>query len=264
MYEYIANLYNSASEWEQLKDVPGTSDYPRAEITKKIFKEYLESRGGKIEALEIGPGSGFITEHLSQVLPLDGSCSLDLMDFSDGFLENTGRKQFKIRNYIRFDVAKYQSDFASDLKYDFIFFQEVLEHLVSPFVALVNINQMLRDSGRLFLTIPNAGWWRNLYMENIRNERFLVPKAYMDTHLNELSTTGLVKLVTMAGFDVLRIEYYCSKSPLFKPLFSEQVGLLLVKRDDPANRWIELTNNLREQYKLLLENDSRAIKNGNN
>jgi 2-polyprenyl-3-methyl-5-hydroxy-6-metoxy-1,4-benzoquinol methylase len=264
MYEYIANLYNTSSGWEQLKDVPGTSDYPRAKITKQIFKEYLDSRRGKTEALEIGPGSGFITEHLSQVLPSDGSCSLDLMDFSDGFLKNTGQKQFKIRNYICFDVTRYQRDFAIDLKYDFIFFQEVLEHLVSPFIALVNINNMLRDGGLLFLTIPNSGWWRNLYMENLRYERFLLPKAYMDTHLNELSTTGLVKLVTMAGFDVIRIEYYCSESPVFKPLFSEQVGLLLVKRDDPANRWVELTDKLREQYKLLLEKNSQTIKDGNN
>jgi 2-polyprenyl-3-methyl-5-hydroxy-6-metoxy-1,4-benzoquinol methylase len=256
MYEFITNLYNTASGWEQLKDVPGTSDYPRAEITKQIFKEYLESRRGRTEALEIGPGSGFITEHLSQVLPLDGSCSLDLMDFSNGFLENTGQKQLKIRNYICFDVNKYQSEFTIDTKYDFIFFQEVLEHLVSPFVALVNINHMLRENGHLFLTIPNSGWWRNLYRENLRSERFLLPKAYMDTHLNELSTTGVVKLVTMAGFDVLRIEYYCTKYPWFKPLFSEQVGLLLVKRDDPANRWIELTNNLKLQYQSLLKKNS--------
>jgi 2-polyprenyl-3-methyl-5-hydroxy-6-metoxy-1,4-benzoquinol methylase len=252
VYEYIANLYNAASAWEQLKEVPGASDYPRAEITKQIFKEYLASRRGKTEALEIGPGSGFITEHLSQVLPLDGSCALDLMDFSDGFLENTGKKQLKIRNYICFDVTKYQSDLSIDLKYNFIFFQEVLEHLVSPFVALVNINHMLHENGLLFLTIPNSGWWKHLYMENIRSKKFLVPKAYMDTHLNELSTTGLVKLVTMAGFDVLKIEYYCSKFPIFKSLSSEQVGLLLVKRDNPANRWMELTNNLRDQYQLLL------------
>jgi 2-polyprenyl-3-methyl-5-hydroxy-6-metoxy-1,4-benzoquinol methylase len=253
VYEYIAKLYNTASEWEQLKEVPGTSDYPRAEITKKIFSEYLASRRGKTDALEIGPGSGFITEHLSQVLPPDGSCSLDLMDFSAGFLSNTGKKQFNIRNYICFDVTKYQSDALFDQKYNFILFQEVLEHCVSPFVALANINNMLHDDGLLFLTIPNAGWWRNIYMENIRFKRFLIPKTYMDTHLNEISTTGLIKLVTMAGFDVLRIEFYCSKYPLFKSLTSEQVGLLLVKRDTPSNRWIELTNKLREDYLLLTE-----------
>jgi hypothetical protein len=174
------------------------------------------------------------------------------MDFSEGFLSNTGAKKFNIRNYICFDVTKFQENPVDSRKYNFILFQEVLEHLVSPFTALVNINNMLFDDGLLFLTIPNSGWWRNVYVENLRSEVLLRPKLYMDTHLNELSTIGLVKLVTMAGFDVLRVEYYCSKFPLFKSLTSEQVGLVLVKRVEPSARWAELSGKIKDQYFSLL------------
>lgn len=252
MYKYITDLYDAGSDWEELKELPGSTDYPRAEATKKIFKEYLLNRKGSTEVLEIGPGSGYITEQLSDALPEDGTCSLDLMDFSDGFLLNTKSKNFKIREYICFDVSKHQTVPTSQKRYNIIFFQEVLEHLVSPFTALVNISNLLHEGGCVFLTIPNSGYWRNIFNENLRLKYFLVPKLFMDTHINELSTIGLVKLATMVGFDVIRIEHYCSKYPLFRSLTSEQVGFLLIKRCQPEERWVELTGQLRIQNKRLL------------
>lgn len=252
MYKYIADVYNNSSKFEQLKDLPGTSDHPRANITQQIFKEFLASNPGRCEALEIGPGSGFITEHLSLALPDDGRCVLDIMDFSDGFLRNTGEKNFKIRDYICHDITQFQANKKYEGKYDIIFFQEVLEHLISPFISLVNIHDMLKDGGIVFLTIPNAGYWRRVYREILRQDTLLDQKVNIDTHISELSTIGLVKLVTMAGFDITRLEYYCSKGPLFKALTSEQIGLLLSKGSAPAERWKVLEGNIRSQYFKLL------------
>jgi 2-polyprenyl-3-methyl-5-hydroxy-6-metoxy-1,4-benzoquinol methylase len=254
MYDFIVDVYNLGAGYEQLKEVPGTSDYPRAKITKEIFQDFLSKKqNDKARALEIGPGSGFITEHLCSILPADGSCTLDLMDFSQGFLDNTKEKKYNVHNYICFDVTKYQNTPQIENEYDIIFFQEVLEHLVSPFTALVNIHSMLKEGGLLFLTIPNSGWWRNIYTENLRTKLLLRPKIYLDTHISEISVTGLIKLATMTGFDIERIEYYCSRVPLFKSISSEQVGFVLVKRDTPAARWKELGAKNQQQYFSYLE-----------
>jgi 2-polyprenyl-3-methyl-5-hydroxy-6-metoxy-1,4-benzoquinol methylase len=249
MYKFIVDAYDYGSEYEQLKSLPGTSDFPRAKITKKVFKNFLNERPNTtLRALEIGPGSGFITEQLSEVLNNYSNCELDLMDFSDGFLKNTAEKKFKISNFICHDVSQITGNKNLNDKYDIIFFQEVLEHLVSPFTAMINIRKMLKDDGILFITIPNSGWWPNFWMENIRTKFLLRRDAYIDTHISEISTTGLVKLSNMSGYDINSIEYYCSKFKYLKSFFSEQVGLVLVKGEEPEIRWQKLAIKNKEQY----------------
>ena len=249
MYKFIVDAYDYGSEYEQLKFLPGTSDYPRARITKKIFENFLIDRSNlTLRALEIGPGSGFITEHLSEVLSRHSHCDLDLMDFSDGFLKNTKEKRFKVSDFICHDVSQYTETPFIIEKYDIIFFQEVLEHLVSPFTAMINIRNMLKSDGVLFVTLPNSGWWPNFWMENIRSKFLLRRDAYIDTHISEISTTGLVKLANMSGFDVQSIEYYCSKFNFLQSFFSEQVGLVLSKGESPEVRWKKLAIKNKIQY----------------
>lgn len=254
MYKFILDVYNSVSEYEQLKELPGTTDFPRAVVSKKILRDFLNNQNKSSNVLEIGPGSGFITEHLSEVVANNGNCNLDLMDFSNGFLENTKAKNFQVRDFICFDVTKFQVKPKITNKYDLIFFQEVLEHLISPFTALVNINSMLNAGGQLFLTLPNSGWWRNIWTENCRTKLLLREDVYLDTHISELSTTGVVKLVNMAGFDVIDINFYCSRMPFFKSISSEQVGFLLVKKCLPSERWKKLIVKNRNLYSSLMQN----------
>ncbi|MHA8053753.1 class I SAM-dependent methyltransferase [Aquirufa sp. OSTEICH-129A] len=257
MYKFILDVYNSSSEYEQLKELPGTTDFPRAVISQKVLKNFLKNQEKRSSILEIGPGSGFITEHLSEVIINYKECDLDLMDFSSGFLENTKAKNFQIRDFICFDITKFQEKPEIKNVYDLIFFQEVLEHLVSPFTALVNINNMLNIGGQLFLTMPNSGWWRNVWTENCRTKLLLRENVYLDTHISEMSTTGVVKLVNMAGFDVVDINFYCSRMPFLKSISSEQVGFLLVKKSLPSERWKQLTLKNRNLYFSLMRDKKK-------
>jgi 2-polyprenyl-3-methyl-5-hydroxy-6-metoxy-1,4-benzoquinol methylase len=256
MYKFIVDVYNSGSEYEQLKELPGTTDFPRAEITKEIFRNFLGNRNLTSEILEIGPGSGFITEYIAELIANRNDCELDLMDFSEGYLNSTRAKNFNIRNFICHDITQFEEDRKIELQYDFIFFQEVLEHLVSPFTALVNINNLLRDGGQLFLTLPNSGWWRNIWTENCRRHLLLRSDEYLDTHISEISVTGMVKLLNMTGFDILRIDYYCSTFPFFKSISSEQVGFLVTKRTEPSDRWQQLAIKNRNLYFDLIKKRS--------
>lgn len=244
MYDFIRELYDSGSRFEQLKEVAGYSELARAKATQKMFRDFLQTAGRPCAVLEIGPGSGFITEYLDRDLPREGWCTLDTMDFSDGFLENTKKKNYKVREYIHLDVTVFQDFFPIQEQYDLILFQEVLEHLVSPFIALNNINAMLKPNGYLYLTIPNSGHWRRIFLEIFRQQAFYRPKAFLDTHISEISTIGLAKLVNMAGFDIKNIDYYTSRYPILKPLKSTQVGFMLQKVETPAQRWSELTTRI--------------------
>jgi hypothetical protein len=40
MCKYILDVYDNDSEYEQLKELPGTTDFPRAVISKKILENF--------------------------------------------------------------------------------------------------------------------------------------------------------------------------------------------------------------------------------
>jgi 2-polyprenyl-3-methyl-5-hydroxy-6-metoxy-1,4-benzoquinol methylase len=252
MHKYITELYDKVAEFEQLEEVAGPTEKARALITRQIFEKFLSSDSNankEITALEIGPASGYITKVLSESINTYPTCRLDIMDFSSGFIDNVKAKNYRVQNYYceNISVEAIRTKFIE--KYDIVFFQEVLEHLVSPFTALANINSMLKSDGLLFITIPNGSYWRNLYAEIFRPKTLLADRRFLDTHISEMSTFGILKLVTMAGFDVFEIHYYCSGSKIIKPLLSSEIGLLLIKRESPSNRWVQLQNKIVDFYK---------------
>lgn len=252
MYEYITGLYDAVAQYEQLAEVAGAEQIARAKITKGVFERLLASKDverNDLAALEIGPASGYITNVLNESIMAFPRCHLDLMDFSAGFIDNVKVKNYKVDNYFCANITDEKVDKAFLERYDIIFFQEVMEHLVNPFAALVNINSMLKSDGSLFLTIPNGSYWRNLYAELFKSNTLLKPGRFLDTHISEMSTVGVLKLATMAGFDVLEIFHYCTEAKLLKPMLSSQVGFLLAKREKPSTRWNRLKNEILQTYR---------------
>lgn len=72
MYDYIRELNDSVSRFEQLEEVAGYSEIARATVTQKMFQKFLQTADRPCAVLEIGPGSGFITNYLNQSLPEEG------------------------------------------------------------------------------------------------------------------------------------------------------------------------------------------------
>lgn len=252
MYQYITDLYDAVAQYEQLAEVAGAEQIARAKITKRVFERFLTSKDVEkkdLAALEIGPASGYITNVLNESIMAFPRCHLDLMDFSSGFIDNVKDKNYKVDNYFCTNITDGKVDKVFFERYDIIFFQEVIEHLVNPFAALVNINSMLKSDGSLFLTMPNGSYWRNLYVELFKSNTLLKPGRFLDTHISEMSTIGVLKLATMTGFDVLEIFHYCTEAKLLKPMLSSQVGFLLVKRDEPSTRWHRLKNEILHTYR---------------
>ena len=250
MFQYITDLYDAVAKYEQLEEVAGPTEKARAKITKQVFEKFLISSNVKYQdlaVLEIGPASGYITNVLNESISGFPRCHLDLMDFSAGFIDNVKHKNYRVENYFCTNITDEKIDKKFHSKYDIIFFQEVLEHLINPFAALANINLMLKSGGIVFLTIPNGSYWRNLFMELFKPDALLKPGRFMDTHISEVSTIGMLKLATMTGFNASDIFYYCTQAKLLKPLRSSQVGFLLVKHEEPFQAWARLQDSIINQ-----------------
>jgi SAM-dependent methyltransferase len=105
-------------------------------------------------------------------------------------------------NYITYDditVCDYTIDNKYDLHtldlddkdYDFIIFNQTLEHLYNPFVSMKNLYDHLKDGGYLYTTVPTI---------NIPHQ---VP-----FHFWGMTPTGLCALATSVDFNVLECGYW--------------------------------------------------------
>ena len=244
MFDYINELYQRVGKVENLDKVENANSIRRREITKKVIK-YLIDAGNVANILEIGPGSGYVTKGICEVLAEKKGVTFDILDFSDSFIQTTKSRGLKINNAYIADISSI--DFHIEEHYDLILCQEVIEHLTCPYVAVNNINSVLNSNSYLFLTLPNAFYYRHLLMAiKLTNARRAVNMK--DTHIAELSVLGAIKLLSMSGFEIDKTYYYGSKTPLIRIILSEQIGFLARKVSRPKDSWIELEARLLREW----------------
>lgn len=107
-----------------------------------------------------------------------------------------------------------------DNSFDFIIFNEVLEHLrIDPFFTLKEIQRVLKPGGKLLLTTPNLYALHKIIMFNTGQsfndpmvEFSMLEKLGYMGHIREYSTNEVKKFLENAGFKIEIVNYltYCS------------------------------------------------------
>ena len=250
-FPFISELYCKVGEVEVLKNRASASDHARARYTVAALEDSLSriKKAHAIRILEVGPGSGFITEHLIGYINRNSvDAKLDICDISGSFLTTCGNYGKEINKSVTADICSLDDcNLFSNEKYNVILFEEALEHTASPFSAVYNINRLLAEEGKLILTVPNTLYARRLFTE-LSPTRKLTGK-YLDTHIAEMTPLSLVKLLSMAGFEVDDISYYASDWRFAKRLASSQVGFTCTKKREPYEAWNELTSRILDTWK---------------
>lgn len=104
--------------------------------------------------------------------------------------------EIKLLKYSNSKLIEYNtSDFSGDLhelndveKYDFFLFNQTLEHLYNPFIAVKNIYNSLVKGGYVFTSVPTIN----------------IPHS-MPIHFNGFTPIGLTMLFKSCGFEVLEV-----------------------------------------------------------
>ena len=163
--------------------------YPEYLHLKIAGKECIPFRGeGRI--LDVGCGSGkllaTLREHGWEVYGVDFSpVAVEYAKSQDGL-------NVRLGNLFQ---AGYQDEF-----FDVVMFNHSLEHIYNPLETLKEAHRIMKPSGLLLISIPNAGsleaklfgkWW-----------------VHWDTprHLYHFTKRTMTKLVTCAGFRLTRIK----------------------------------------------------------
>ena len=100
--------------------------------------------------LECGCASGYMTKFMHEQM----ECTVDAIDIDADCVGNAAKYA---RHVYCGDLEQngWSDHFRIDGQYDYILFADVLEHLKDPLTALQKAVELLRDEGRIIVSIPN-------------------------------------------------------------------------------------------------------------
>lgn len=89
---------------------------------------------------------------------------------------------------------KEAANLADHGPYDWIVLSQVLEHIIEPVPMLVDLRRHLGSAGKLFLEVPNHGFWDDLDV------------GFFFEHVNYFSPASLTAALDRAGYHLLNLE----------------------------------------------------------
>jgi 2-polyprenyl-3-methyl-5-hydroxy-6-metoxy-1,4-benzoquinol methylase len=176
---------------------------PRAELLPFI-------PAGIKTVLDVGCGSG----NFGQALKSSYKCQVWGIEPNDEAANAAkGKLDTVIHNVFLKDLPELQGK-----KFDAIFFNDVLEHLINPGEALRNCKELLAPDGCIIASIPNIRWYP-VVLSLLRYKDFKYqPFGVMDeTHLRFFTKKSMIRLFEDQGYKVEKIEGI-NKNTNFPPL----------------------------------------------
>lgn len=144
--------------------------------------------------LEFGPANGRLTKYLKEALncniyivEIDAAAAKDAMEYAvKGIIDD-------IENFLWLDQWK-------EIAFDYIIFADVLEHLRNPQLVLKQTKLLLKEEGKVFISVPNVA--HNSLLINLYNNIFeYTPVGLLDnTHIHLFAYNTLKEFCRYAGF----------------------------------------------------------------
>jgi 2-polyprenyl-3-methyl-5-hydroxy-6-metoxy-1,4-benzoquinol methylase len=146
--------------------------------------------------LEFGPASGRLTRYLKEVK----SCIVYIVEIDE--CAATVASQYA-EDFVVGDIQKYEwvQKFSS-IKFDYILFADVLEHLLDPEPVLEKAKEFLKESGKIIISLPNISY-NGVIIELIKNNYDVSDTGIFDkTHLHFWSMKSAENLFRKLGFGI--------------------------------------------------------------
>jgi 2-polyprenyl-3-methyl-5-hydroxy-6-metoxy-1,4-benzoquinol methylase len=121
-------------------------DQKRLEFIITHLKNCIPDKGS---ILDVGCGNGIISMKLGEL-----GYQVQGIDISEKAISKA--KQINLLENVKFDVVSAEELTASGKTYDAIICSEVLEHLSEPAVLLKTLFNILKNNGKLIVTVPNG------------------------------------------------------------------------------------------------------------
>lgn len=147
--------------------------------------------------LEFGPAYGRMTRYLKEKL----NCNITCVEINPRAEESL--RQFADMVIIGDIESGEWTQQIAGKAFDYIVFADILEHLAAPEQALAAAIPFLKDSGRVFISVPNIA--HNAVIEGLYADQFEYQESGIldKTHLRFFTRNSLQKLIEQTGLSVL-------------------------------------------------------------
>lgn len=122
----------------------------------------------------------------------------------------------RFEDCIEWDIEKGTPNIG---KFDVIFLNDVLEHFLSPSIAIRNIRELLNENGKLYINTPNAFYWKRLIWSIRINKDAPTYKIGRSFHLQIYDFQSLGQMLAYAG---LKITKYHGR---FFPMLEQNLNI---------------------------------------
>jgi 2-polyprenyl-3-methyl-5-hydroxy-6-metoxy-1,4-benzoquinol methylase len=123
-------------------------------------------------------------------------------------LDNYLSKDFNFINFISFDFNDNNlSNLFENKKFDIVILGDILEHLVNPWIALNNIHQIIEDSSKILISIPNSGHWYFRLKIFFGNIEYTNNGLFDKTHLRFFTKKSSKELINDSKLEIVELSY---------------------------------------------------------
>lgn len=169
------------------------------------MKWAFDSIAPNSSVLEIGPAIGTLTKNLSE----KKDCKVDIVEID---LEAGGMAaQFANNAFIGEKYGDLEGDYwykkISKNKYDYVVALDVIEHLKSTEMVLERLKSVLKEDGKLLLSVPNIA--HNSVIINLLNNNFKYNTLGLldSTHLKFFTYKTIEALFEKLNMDIISKSY---------------------------------------------------------
>ena len=168
-----------------VKELDPSGEMSHAKLLREI------APGARV--LEFGPASGVMTREMQKrgcrvsIVEIDPECYQRALAFAtDGWLGNI-------------DTLSWRGAFTEN-EYDYILFADVLEHLSEPSAVLRACLPLLKEDGRLLVSVPNVAY-NGVIIDLLRNRFAYTDTGILDnTHVHLFAYEQAVDMLVQCGF----------------------------------------------------------------
>lgn len=219
---YPKNLGN----YEDFDTSPGIGFKIKRILDKNSLKKVLKLVANPNSFLDVGCAAGTL-------LDLVKECNSEIKTLHGVEISNTASKLSTKKGYKIFHGTIEKVDLKNN-KYDFIYLQQVIEHVHDPNLVLRKLYKHLQKNGIVVLETPSPLSWDHKIFKKRYWEGYHFPR-----HFNIWKKDGMIKLLEKSGFKIISTKY----------------------RIKPVNWTLSIQNWIIDKKKLMFFKDSFNMNN---
>lgn len=179
--------------------VSSEDDYRFSGSRQGAHRKIIDLVGSNKTVLDVGCGSGYLGLEFKK-----NNCTVVGIE-ADAKRSKEAAKA--IDKVISADIEQSLKIDLDEKYFDVIVLADVLEHLVRPDLALINLRRYLKDDGRIVVSVPNVA--RIDSRLNLLSGKFEYGDTgiFDKTHLRFFTQKSITALIEQAGYSVLSTDY---------------------------------------------------------